>query len=56
LITGFEVAENDLIIGPASIEEDPDDQLPEETGKIITPTGDLWYLGEHRLYCGDARN
>jgi hypothetical protein len=55
LITGFEVAEIDLIIGPASIEEDPDDQLPEEIGKIITQTGDLWCLGEHRLYCGDAR-
>jgi DNA methylase/ParB-like nuclease domain len=54
-ITGFEVAEIDLIIGPATVEEDPDDQLPEESGKVISEAGDLWCLGEHRLYCGDAR-
>jgi DNA modification methylase len=54
-ITGFEVAEIDLIIGPASVEEDPDDQLPEGSGKVISLAGDLWCLGEHRLYCGDAR-
>jgi ParB-like chromosome segregation protein Spo0J len=47
-ITGFEVAEIDLIIGSASVEEDPDDQLPEEPDKVISQAGDLWCLGEHR--------
>jgi DNA modification methylase len=55
-ITGFEVAAIDLIIGSAPAEEDPDDQLPEEAAEVITETGDLWCLGRHRLYCGDARS
>jgi hypothetical protein len=55
-ITGFEVTEIDLIIGPAPVEEDPDDQLPEETDEVITKPGDLWCLGHHRIYCGDARS
>jgi DNA modification methylase len=55
-ITGFEVPEIDLIIGSAPVEEDPDDQLPEETDEVITKPGDLWCLGHHRIYCGDARS
>jgi DNA modification methylase len=54
-ITGFEVAEIDLIIGSPAIEEDPDDQFPEESVEIISQIGDLWCLGDHRIYCGDAR-
>jgi DNA modification methylase len=53
-ITGFEVTEIDLIIGSAAA-EDPDDQLPEEAAEVITKPGDLWCLGRHRIYCGDAR-
>lgn len=53
-ITGFEVAEIDLIIGSVPA-EDPDDQLPEEVVEVITKSGDLWCLGDHRIYCGDAR-
>jgi DNA modification methylase len=55
-ITGFEVPEIDLIIGSAPAEEDPDDQLPEEAAEVITKPGDLWCLGDHRIYCGDARS
>jgi hypothetical protein len=54
-ITGFEVTEIDLIIGSAPV-EDPDDQLPEEVAKVITKLGDLWCLGHHRIYCGDAQS
>jgi DNA modification methylase len=50
------VAEIDLIIGPAPVEEDPDDHLPEEAAEIIPKTGDRWCLGHHRIYCDDARS
>jgi len=33
-----------------------DDALPSlAPGNIITRPGDLWILGDHRLFCGDAR-
>lgn len=57
-LTGFEVGEIDLIIG-----EHADDQAaPEESQELerdpampaVCRPGDLWLLGEHRLYCGNA--
>lgn len=59
-ITGFETAEIDLIIdGPAPAKvpkADPADALPEaEEGPAVTRLGDLWFLGDHRIVCGDAR-
>jgi DNA modification methylase len=32
---------------------DPD-EIPEPPDAAVTKRGDLWTLGEHRLYCGDA--
>jgi DNA modification methylase len=32
---------------------DPD-EIPEPPDAAVTKPGDLWILGEHRLYCGDA--
>ena len=32
---------------------DPDD-IPEPPDRPITQAGELWLLGEHRLFCGDA--
>ena len=58
-ITGFEPAEIDLLHldfedGASDLAEDiPDDCL---RGPRVTQTGDLWYLGKHRLLCGDARS
>jgi DNA modification methylase len=54
-LTGFEVPEIDLVISAAPAEEDPDDQLPEESSTIVTKPGDLWRLGDHRILCADAR-
>jgi DNA modification methylase len=34
---------------------DPD-EIPEPPDAAVTHPGDLWILGEHRLYCGDAGN
>jgi hypothetical protein len=55
--TGFEMAEIDLAIGEASSSEpEEDDQVPEADPKapVISKPGDLWILGHHRLFCGDA--
>lgn len=59
-LTGFEVAEIDLVIGAAAPEGSaatepevlppPDPALP-----AITRPVDLWQLGRHRILCGDAR-
>jgi hypothetical protein len=35
----------------------PEDSVPEVSAeRPVTKRGDLWLLGAHRLYCGDARD
>jgi DNA modification methylase len=55
-ITGFEIPEIDLILeGATNKEQDPDDSFEvEEALQPITRPGDLWQLGKHRLFCGNA--
>lgn len=55
-ITGFEMAEIDLVLEEAKDDEpDPDDAADQvEAGPAITTPGDLWLLGKHRLFCGNA--
>jgi DNA modification methylase len=55
-LTGFEVAEIDLILSGTPTESEADDELPEESAEVITRLGDLWHLGKHRLLCGDVRS
>lgn len=53
-ITGFETAEIDLIIDFHE-PSDPDDDIPEPCdGPATTKPGDLWLLGSHKIFCGDA--
>jgi DNA modification methylase len=54
-ITGFEVGEIDLIIGESQ-EAEPDDGFlqPDKAAPAVTQASDLWFLGEHRLYCGNS--
>ena len=60
-LTGFSLAEIDLVIDEAG-EADPDGiDAPEEavefaTGRPVSRSGDLWQLGRHKLLCGDARS
>ena len=56
-ITGFEPAEIDtLMVDLGSDRPDPADELPERNDTaVISKTGDLFVLGRHRLYVGDAR-
>jgi DNA modification methylase len=55
-VTGFEMGEIDLLVeGLGNCLGDKADQLPTETaGPPVTNVGDLWLLGRHRVYCGDA--
>jgi DNA modification methylase len=60
-LTGFGTPEIDLILHDGVVpavkgNNDPVDKLP--TANLIEPRvqqGDLWQLGDHRLYCGDSR-
>ena len=56
--TGFEMAEIDLRIeGLTSESEDADlaDAIPQmPSGPAVSRPGDLWLLGDHRVYCGSA--
>ena len=56
---GFETPELDLIVDEAEARDNdpaPEDvvELPVKRPAVSEP-GDLWRLGKHRLYCGDAR-
>jgi DNA modification methylase len=57
--TGFEIPEIEMIfdaVTPNTCNPATDDVLPSlAPGKVITRPGDLWILGDHRLFCGDAR-
>ena len=55
-VTGFEMGEIDLLVeGLCGGPDDKADQLPAEaTGPPVSSVGDLWLLGPHRVYCGDA--
>jgi hypothetical protein len=57
-VTGFELPEIDLRIESLSdsdaVEDDPLDQIPAAAGPAVTQPGDLWRLGQHRLFCGSA--
>ena len=55
---GFEVAELDLSIGNAPMEDLPSETAPEPDRSVplVTRRGDLWLLGPHRVICGSARS
>jgi hypothetical protein len=59
--TGFEMAEVDFILDEATEIKQapllPEDAVPELSAESpVAKRGDLWLLGAHRLYCGDARD
>jgi hypothetical protein len=55
-ITGFETAEIDVLIEGLSTESaGKADLVPSAPAEApVSRIGDLWRLGRHRLYCGDA--
>jgi len=55
-ITGFESPEIDLLIQDLQDSTDPADEIPviEPGAPPVTAPGDLWTLGSHCVFCGDA--
>jgi DNA modification methylase len=53
-ITGFEMADIDLILERANPKDKPDTVPALSDGPSVCRPGDLWLIGDHRLYCGDA--
>ncbi|MGY3697473.1 DNA modification methylase [Bradyrhizobium sp. USDA 3240] len=56
-VTGFTLPEIDLTI--QKLTEAPVDDIADAnsvTGVPVCQIGDLWQLGSHRVYCGDARS
>jgi DNA modification methylase len=53
---GWDHAEIDLLLDPMSDHKgDPaDEDVPPPEQTAVTQPGDLWLLGDHRLYCGSA--
>jgi DNA modification methylase len=56
-VTGFDLPEIDLVIeGAGSTEVAPPEEVeePDASRPAIARPGDLWMLGRHRIFCGDA--
>jgi DNA modification methylase len=58
--TGFEIGEIDLLIQSLDDTEgvaanDRDDEVPAVETTAVCRPGDVWELGDHRIFCGDAR-
>ncbi len=56
-VAGFETAEVDLLIGElGQTEPEEADNVPEidRSKPAISRLGDLWRIGDHALFCGDA--
>jgi hypothetical protein len=60
-VTGFEAPEIDIILDEAREAKHesaaPEDDFPEvRQGPCVTRLGDVWALGQHKIFCGDARS
>lgn len=56
---GFDTPEIDLMIagldGAPSDKEDPADSIePSDQGPAVSESGNLWVMGRHRIFCGNA--
>jgi DNA modification methylase len=52
-LTGFEIPEIDLILENVTAEK-YEEPVEIKGGPAITKSGDLWILGNHRLFCGNS--
>ena len=56
-LTGYdEAALAELLEEEATADDTTDSDVPESEGPVFTKRGDLWFLGRHRLLCGDSTN
>lgn len=54
-VTGFEVSDLDFTVVEKADDQEPPIELP-GGGEAVSRLGDLWHIGPHRLYCGNARD
>ncbi|MFA6964015.1 hypothetical protein [Bosea sp. (in: a-proteobacteria)] len=57
-LTGFETPQIDMIMSADEApvpKADPADAVAPLAAQAVTQRGDLWLLGDHRIFCGDAR-
>lgn len=52
--TGFEMAEIDQLLMPADEDDPADEQVDPRAVLSVARPGDLWKLGDHLVFCGDA--
>jgi DNA modification methylase len=60
-VTGFSLAEVDLVLEEAARSDSDgatqsEDEIPPVEDSAVTRPGDLWFVGRHRVLCGDARD
>lgn len=55
-VAGFSQQEFDKLIHEleSQVREPDEDQVPEPEKSVVSRSGDLWLLGEHKLLCGNA--
>jgi len=55
-ITGFEIPEIDLLLQNSNQDEGSQEDVIDAAGAgpSVSRLGDLWLLGKHRVFCGDA--
>ena len=54
-LTGFDTGQVDIILDdPKSVSSDDRFGPLPDTADVVSRPGDLWQLGPHRLFCGDA--
>ena len=51
-----EAALAELLDEEATADDTTDSDVPESEGPVFAKRGDLWFLGGHRLLCGDSTN
>jgi DNA modification methylase len=53
-LTGFTAEQLSQLIESESAEQGDPDEIPAPPKVAVTQPGDLWILGKHQLFCGDA--
>ncbi len=53
--TGFELDDIEIMFDNLNAVGEDHTPEPDRERPAVSMVGDLWFLGEHRLYCGDAR-
>ena len=53
-LTGFDTGQVDIMLDDKSLHPDDEPAEVPEAVDVVSRLGDLWQLGPHRLFCGDA--